>query len=276
LAETHSAGITQIPVPLRTADNSTFVACRHSIYQVEPWMPGVADYHQQPNPDRLAAMLICLAHWHQAATAFRPVGDEGDWFSQTTAGLSPGLADRHNQVRHWTPEALGHLRVKLRSSKWTEFVGLGERVLELFPRAARVVEGELRIARGMRVPLQPCLRDIWHDHLLLTGNEVTGLIDAHACRSDSVATDLSRLLGSLVGDDRSAWDVGLRAYQQVRPLSLEEQALVAVFDRSAVLLGGLVWLTWHCLDGRIFENPQQVCQRLSWIVGRLEHLAQRI
>ncbi len=98
------------------------------------------------------------------------------------------------------------------------------------------------------------------------------MIDAHACRVDNVATDLARLLGSLAGDDRSIWDVGLAAYEKVRPLSVAERGLLELFDRSAVLLSGLTWLEWKCLDLRRFENPKIVLSRMEAIVGRMERL----
>src|SRR5262249_8410933 len=148
-------------------------------------------------------------------------------------------------------------------SPWKEFAGLGLAVLDHYLRVAPRVTAKLSLALDASVPLQPCLRDIWHDHVLLTGDEVTGLIDPHAARSDSVATDLARLLGSLVGDDRGAWNAALAAYQQVRPLSLAELALVELFDQSAVLLSGMTWLDWHCLEGRVFPEPEKVLRRMQ-------------
>src|SRR5262249_19553340 len=134
------------------------------------------------------------------------------------------------------------------------------------------VAGELEVGRRVAVPLQPCLRDVWHDHVLFTGDDVTGLIDAHACRVDNVATDLARLLGSLAGDDRAAWDTGLAAYEKIRPLNLDERGLLELFDRSAVLLSGLTWLEWKCLEQRRFERPEIVLARLEAIVRRMEKL----
>ena len=125
------------------------------------------------------------------------------------------------------------------------------------------------------MPLQPCLRDIWHDHVLFTGDIVTGLIDPHAARSDSVATDLARLLGTLVGDDRRGWDSGLAAYQEVRPLSAAELAMIELFDQSGVLLSGMTWLDWHLLQGRVFKNREGVLARLRSIAVRLKNLASR-
>ena len=76
---------------------------------------------------------------------------------------------------------------------------------------------ELRTAQRLRVPVQPCLRDVWHDHVLFVDDAVSGIVDPAAARTDTVAADISRLVGSLVGDDPRGWTVALAAYQSVRP-----------------------------------------------------------
>jgi hypothetical protein len=48
------------------------------------------------------------------------------------------------------------------------------------------------------VPLQPCLCDSWHDHVLFESDAVTGLIDYGSAKIDHVAVDLARMLGSLM------------------------------------------------------------------------------
>ena len=74
-------------------------------------------------------------------------------------------------------------------------------------------------------PLQPCLCDVWHDHVLFDGDRVTGLVDYGAVKIDHPAVDVARLLGSLVGDDAEGWAAGLTAYREVRPFSAEEEEL---------------------------------------------------
>jgi Ser/Thr protein kinase RdoA (MazF antagonist) len=120
----------------------------------------------------------------------------------------------------------------------------------------------------MTVPLQPCLRDVWHDHVLFQEDEVTGLIDPSAARTDTVAADISRLAGSLIADDRLAWGKAIDAYQSVRPLSREEAALVGILDRSGVLLSGMTWLErryFECISftERALERFQRIAARLS-------------
>jgi Ser/Thr protein kinase RdoA (MazF antagonist) len=117
---------------------------------------------------------------------------------------------------------------------------------------------------------------VWHDHVLFTGDEVTGLIDPSACRSESVAADLARLLGSLVGDDSGEWDFALDAYRQSADLTLDERALIPVLDRSGVLLSGLTWLARCYLHSPPLEPNERLLKRLCVILARLEHLAHRV
>lgn len=189
------------------------------------------------------------------------------------SGKSPGLTERAQEIVRRSDSGCDNLRRSLAALAWTEFADLANGIIDYFVRLKPHIARQLKASLDAVVPLQPCLRDIWHDHVLFTGDEVTGLIDPHAARSENVATDLARLLGSLVGDDRAGWDAGLAAYHTIRPLTLAELALVELFDQSAVLLGGMTWLDWVCLEGRKFEDHAKVLARLQTILGRLEVLA---
>ncbi len=136
------------------------------------------------------------------------------------------------------------------------------RLLELLERASQ-----------NRLPLQPCIRDVWHDHVLFTNERVTGLIDFGALRDDHIATDIARLLGSLVRDDQAGWVAGLSAYEQLRPLTPLDRQLVTVYDQSGVLLSAMNWLQWLFIDGRRFDDLSRVHGRCAEIATRLSHLA---
>ncbi len=118
-----------------------------------------------------------------------------------------------------------------------------------------------------------CIRDVWHDHILFEGDRVSGIIDFGTMRTEHVAGDVARLLGSLVGDDPRRREVGLAAYGQVRPLSQEELRLVTVFDASSVALSPLNWIEWIYVDGRRFEQPSTIEARFDELLSRLARLA---
>jgi len=65
----------------------------------------------------------------------------------------------------------------------------------------------------------------------------------------------------------------LRAYSRVRPMSLDESALIAPFARSAALLGGARWVRWHFAEGMAFADPSAVLTGLRRGVARCEWLA---
>jgi Ser/Thr protein kinase RdoA (MazF antagonist) len=266
------SGVSQVPVPVAALDGTTFFETHGHIWQLEPWMPGSADFASHPSQARLSAALKTLALWHRGAERFVAQNTERNWFFSSRAGHSPGLAFRAREIARWNHATCAFVREKLETTSWPAFANLSCQILDGFRTAAPRTAAQLNVGLEALVPLQPCLRDVWHDHVLLTGDKVTGLIDPHAARSDSIATDLARLLGSLVGDDRRLWETGLDAYQEIRPLSVAELALVELFDQTGVLLNGLTWLDWHCLQGRVFDERAKVIGRLQRILARLQVL----
>ena len=275
LAHVHRCGVSQVAVPLATRCGLTVVLYDGQIWQLEPWMPGSPE-QQVPSPVRLRAAMHCLAAWHLAAASFEASSEYRHWYFCEARCPSPGIGERIAQIDRWNAAACRQIDRRLPVLGWPEFCNLGQRLLPLYQRLAPAIAAELRIARNLHVPLQPCLRDIWSDHLLFTGDRVSGLIDPHACRSDNVATDLARLLGSLVADDATIRATAIDAYQQIRPLSSDELLLLEIFDRSGVLLGGMTWLDWVCMQGRQYQRRDRVTLRLAAILRRLESLCNRL
>jgi homoserine kinase type II len=146
---------------------------------------------------------------------------------------------------------------------------LGRRFLAIFWQGAERVNRELALAARWRVALQPCIRDIWHDHVLFEGDAVSGIIDLGAMRFETVAGDVARLLGSLALDDAVAWECGIEAYKSLRPLSDIERQLIGIFDRSGTLLSGMNWLRWIYLEQRQFGNLPAIASRLNELCQRL-------
>lgn len=252
------------PLPLETRSHAGYVCESGYLWEMTPWMAGKADYHQFPSPKKLRAAAAVLAEFHHAASTFPLPFRE----LQTP----PGLRNRLDALNAWTEQKLARLANAITVGDWPQLAERAWRLAPLFKRAAEPVSELLHQSLSIRVPLEPCIRDIWHDHVLYLDEEVSGIIDFGAMRVDSVATDVARLLGSLCGDDGGGWLEALQAYDAVRPLSSSEALLVTAYDRSSVLLSGMSWLEWVYLDGREFENRTAICKRLDDNLARLEHL----
>lgn len=275
LAHTFRMGISQIAVPLKSRSGSTLVWVDEHWWQLEPWLPGQSDFHAQPARIRLQHSMQVLARWHVAARQFVPNDTDRMWFTAHNAAASPGMTERWNALTHWQNSGEILLQQRLRSYPDPELQQLLSQIWSHFQSLAPMISHNLAQVLTAEVPLQPCLRDIWHDHLLFSGDELTGLIDPSACRTENIATDLARLLGSLLEDQRAEWDFALDCYQQVRPLSLSELQLLPAFDESGVLLSGITWLDWLLVQQRRFANRGQVVSRLEAVQRRLAHLRKR-
>lgn len=103
---------------------------------------------------------------------------------------------------------------------------------------------ELRPWIDRPLPLQPCLGDCWHAHILFTGDAVTGLIDHAAVRVDYPLVDLARLLGSLslTASDESHLLAGYESERKFRPIDwqllpgLRQAGIIASLARWAIRL----------------------------------------
>jgi Ser/Thr protein kinase RdoA (MazF antagonist) len=287
LQHVRSRGIEFVAVPVPSKDGRTLVFVSGRCWQLEPWMAGRADFSSQPSGARLTAAVTSLARLHVAMAQFEAVGAERKWFGSAVNAIAPAVPERLERLESWTPEKLISLwsrlerfpdsfRLRPVHEDDAGFSATAGSIIGGFSRCATAVADELRAALRLRVPVQPCLRDVWHDHVLFVDDTVCGIIDPAAARTDTVAADLSRLLGSLIADDARAWETALAAYQTVRRLSPEELALVGVLDRSGTLLSGMTWLARRFFANVQFEQPERVIARMESIAKRLEVLARSI
>lgn len=260
-------GFSLVPLPLETINHSGYVLAAEHLWQLEPWMEGEANYWRAPDDEKLKAAMRALAELHVAASTF-PLPD-------LSPSSSPGILRRIKQLRGLMSGGWQRIKDSFRRDAWPELQSRGEFLDLLFPQHAAPVLGLLEGAAQLNVPIQPCLRDIWHDHVLFVENRVAGFVDFGATRPDNVGIDVARLLGSLVGDDSAAWAMGLAAYQDVRALNDHELRLVNVFDKSTVLLAGVNWLDWVFCQDRSFAEPDQILARVDSHLARLANSAGR-
>lgn len=260
-------GYSRLPLPIRTRSGDSFLAAEAHLWELTPWIAGAADFHARPSDKRLTAALRALAEFH-VSVANHPAAPR-------EPACSPGLGERTQRLRELAAGDLVQLAASIRQALDPRYDDLAERILARLPDALESA-GDVLIERSeLAVPLQPAIRDVWHDHFLFVGDEVSGIIDFGSLRIDSVCGDVARLLASLVGDDKRAWQVGLAAYESVRPLSEVERRLLPAFERSALPLSGVNWLDWLYRAGRKFEDSTAVRRRLGEIAQRLEQRGTR-
>jgi Ser/Thr protein kinase RdoA (MazF antagonist) len=251
-----SAGLAFVPAVYPCAEGTTWVTHEDRLWQIEMWMPGTADFVTNPSANRLRAACVAVAQLHCC------------WKSRSAqSGRCPAVQRRLARAREW---------LDLIAGGWIPSADVGKPLQALIPRANRLladlvppIAQLLAVWAEEPVLLQPCLCDVWHDHILFTEETVTGIIDYGGVKIDHVSVDIARMLGSMVGDDRDQWQIGLAAYRSVRSLSADGEALAVALDKTGVIIGVVNWLLWICRDGRRFDDWNGVAQRLAALVERL-------
>jgi homoserine kinase type II len=257
LEQVHRRGIRYVPVPLPTTAGATSLIHAGHLWELAPWMSGVADFHRRPTSERLAAALAALARFHLASQ------DE-----LRSHDVAPSIVERHGRLLTLQEGGLRRLEESLQSAA-SPLAPLAARFLRLAAHRIPATLNGLMPLVDLRFSVQACIRDIWHDHVLFSGDDVTGLVDFGAMRIDTPATDVARLLGSLAGNDANFWTAGLAAYDRVRRLDDIERRAVVALDQAGTILGGCNWVRWALVEQRDFGSPAVVESRLGTLLARL-------
>ena len=267
---------TFVAAPIRSLKDETFTTEDGSLWEVTPWMPGVADFNLNPSDVKLSNAMEALARFHLASAQVSLD------FRQST-----NLQARLSQLNH-LPAKLEQIKASSFANQDTPTINLAELLanIEIADRIiAPTLRNQLPDFAAMTWPVQPVIRDVWHDHILFSRDDVTGLVDFGAMQMDHVSLDIARLLGSLrftrdkqidlsgrPSDDLSYWQAAITAYSQIRRLNEAEIALIPLLDASGILLGSMSWLNWILIENRSFENLEWVQARIEFLVRRLQQL----
>ena len=289
----HAAQQGNIPlaVALRTDSGNTFAQHEGHLWELTPWLPGKPfDFTQRDSPGmgerlldnmlydasrlqqtyrRVSAAFRALAKFHKATESFL-----ASHAASSRWGISPTINERWNRIQSVNVTQLALLRTAvLKSNYWPRIAPLALEMIHLVPHSLARVFRQVEPCLTHEVALQPCLRDIWGEHILFTGEEVTGLIDYGAMRIENVAADFARLMGNVSGDLERRWTIGRHAYEVARweCFSAHEWQLVQAFDATQVVFSGLNWIEWIFVQQREFPDMQSIERRMQTILARLRH-----
>jgi Ser/Thr protein kinase RdoA (MazF antagonist) len=253
------AGLAIVPVPVATCDGHSFLHRDGHLWELAPWLPGEPYDRTQPSSEKRLAAMRCLAQFHLVANSHEV----------TKVGVAPGLQKRREILCALRGGRLEQLRLAVGAKPASELRTLAEEMLVEVERTVAAVLAEVEQAAEVPLPLQWCLRDVKCDHVLFTGERVTGLIDFGAAAIDSVAGDVARLARSLAGDDQRLWLSALDDYQASRSLTTDERRAIDCYDRGGTLAAAANWLRWLFVDERSFSRLEIVQTQLLWLRDQL-------
>lgn len=304
----HQEGFTRAPLPLSARGKTGYVTEAGHFWQLESWMEGKADFAANPSRGRVFSAMTMLAGMHRTLETFPVEYNVGpcttaavrlsqlsDWNDAKIDGIydrvcladclhekgalvagdmylaalsdsdsSPILGAFHEESTAACPT------LPVEAKNVHELNAVTRKSLRMLKRFLPLVCRQLHRCLEKDVPLIPCVRDIHRSHLFFQGDRLTGLIDFGAMQLDNVSVDVSRMAGSLAGNDLTVWVDGLNAYQTVRRLSNDELDLVRVLDRAYTVLTALRWMEYIYVKNRVMECSAKVLTQVQKLATRLE------
>lgn len=261
MEQARDAGLRCVPAVAATTDGTTVVEADGRIWDLSEWMPGSADFRTRPTSARIEAACVAIAKIHHV------------WRAGAHAVAEPTSITRRLRVAaEWQSLVASGWVPQFALSSLDPVTEPARAAWELLPRFVRTIEPALAPWVGRAMVVHPCLCDIWHDHVLFSGENVAGIIDYGSMRLDHPTTDLARLLGDLAGEDPALYDAGLTAYCQLISLSADDVGLIRMLDRTGTILAAARWLTRVYRENEPFHDRERVAARLRQVVDRLLQL----
>lgn len=256
-------GLDFLPVPLTTTLGDSFVQHGGRLWELTPWLPGAADFEASPSDQKLRAAMVALAKFHVAVS---------DFPGTARVEPAPAITQRLALLRELLDGGIAKLVGAIDDPISPEFAPIARQLVEKLPQLVPVAIAHLEPLGHLPLPLKVCIRDVWSDNILFNEDAVSGLVDFGAVDVDTPATDVARLLGSLAGDDRVRWRLGLAAYAAVLRLTNDELQVVPALDIAGTVLGGCNWIRWIFVERREFYDKHRVLQRLRFLQKRFDQL----
>ncbi|MCA9063436.1 MAG: phosphotransferase [Planctomycetaceae bacterium] len=255
--------IVPVPLPVLDGENAeslfltrlapTFLKTENHVIQMEPWLPGKACPMEDISEGQLRNAMRCLAEFHFEAAVWGSHLPHQNWFSVKVAP-SPGLLRRLDLLRLLRQHELATLLNAAANDRNPEFRRPAESHLKLWqPRLTHVIQLCEQL-ENTDFRLSPVIRDVWRDHILFCGDEVTGMIDLTAAGTDHPVLDLTRLLRSWFGRDSKRVHAAFDMYSQQVAMTSLERTLFQALDLASVILSPVTWFRRRYLEGRLQET----------------------
>jgi len=247
-----------VPELWGTSDDETWVMADDRYWEITTWLPGTADFHQNPSDERLFAAMRALAAIHERWLPPQPL-----------TAPCPAVRRIIKALRSWRELVQTGWQPDFDLPLTPEIHAVARQAWEAIFANIFATEFALHEWENRPMPVQVCLCDVWHDHILYVGDEVTGVIDYGGVKPDCVALDLARLLGSMAPDQTERTDAALAVYTALHPVPAEVLKLVPVLDRCGAVVGLTNWIRWLYLDRRSYDDLPRVTERLEKLLGRV-------
>jgi len=241
--------------PWETGQTIVYEAGR--LWDVCTWMGGTADFSAHPNDEKLRASCRAIAQLHRAWTV-----------PNSTVSICPAVERRLSLLGQFDPNA------PLLSAAYPEAAAILESVRSTIRRLVPLAMAVLEPERTRPGPVQPCLCDVWHDHVLFDADRVTGIVDYGSMKFDHPAVDLARWLGDVVGDEESKVRLGLDAYREAGGPWEPDFEFVSLLDRTGVICAGIHWMNRLSVPSDSLDRVRLV-ERVRKVAGRLETISRQ-
>jgi aminoglycoside phosphotransferase (APT) family kinase protein len=248
-----------VPAVVPTTSHATLATHAGRVWEVVGWMPGEPGLSSSNRVTNAVAALAQLHRaWEPSPQALAPCPAVRRRID--LLGRSP--TSPHRQRPEWRSTTSSATQVSGQDTAAVLQFRAADAVTRLAPHAARALAPHA----DRLVPVQPCLCDVHAEHLLFTGDCVTGVIDFGATKTDHVAVDLARLLGS-ADIDESNFFRGVSEYQ-ARARGRVEPAFVRLLDYTGVVCARSAWAA---RPAEVLVSPR-VRERLAGLLARAEAL----